>query len=260
MINLYNVKSVHNPWLRLIFALAMTLSERKRVESGSIEAHQKAVTAVAVTPDARTAISVGRDRTFRVWDLRRRRPRRPPMQSRDEDVKEIAINDKGTLAVSAYANGTLGVWSLVEGCEKLLLPANYCDFPNGILEISRSGQLAISLSERNTLRVWDLQTGREKLNPLTGHESTIKKVTISQDEKTAYSCDSEELLIWHLKSGRLLARALYAIHPEESGNQAVSKFNSDGSFVEYASGGVRYLQLKNFSVSKLLQEYDNDRR
>jgi WD40 repeat protein len=71
---------------------------------------------VAVTPDGRRAVSVSREYTPRLWDLKSGKTLRT-LEGHTDSVFAIAVTSDGLQAVSASPDGTLRLWNLESGKE-----------------------------------------------------------------------------------------------------------------------------------------------
>ena len=76
-----------------------------------------AVTAAAISPDGKTAVSAYGDvNTLKVWDLRTGEVLRT-LEGHTGGVNDVAITPDGKTAVSASSDATLKVWDLKSGLE-----------------------------------------------------------------------------------------------------------------------------------------------
>ena len=82
----------------------------------SLEGHRGGVSAVAVTPDGRRAVSASYDQTLRVWDLESGQTLRK-LEGHTGWVYAVTIIPDGRRAVSASYDQTLRVWDLENGKE-----------------------------------------------------------------------------------------------------------------------------------------------
>ena len=81
---------------------------------GALRGHTGAVTAVAVTPDGRCAISGSSDKTLKVWDLESGAELRT-LEGHSDWVNAVAVTPDGRRAISGSADKTLRVWYLESG-------------------------------------------------------------------------------------------------------------------------------------------------
>ena len=181
------------PWLR-------PLKPSLTAPGGSLirmfPGHAGPVTAVAVTPDGRFAVSGSADATLRVWSGHRPTPSHAPGPYRPGH--DLAVTPDGPFAISGSADATLRVWNWPPANPKprsRAIPARsrpgraprraVCDFrlrrtprcafnmatnqlqmtfqshtgPVTAVAVTPDGRFAVSGSADATLRVWDLATG-----------------------------------------------------------------------------------------------------
>jgi WD40 repeat protein len=129
--------------------------------SAVIYGHTNAVTAVAVTPDGRCAVSGNADGTLRVCNLETRRSR--VLKGHTVEVMAVAVTPDGRRAVSGSRDKTVRVWDLETGQSRVL--EGHTDRINAVA-VTPDGRRAVSgcellgfESKDNTLRAWDLETG-----------------------------------------------------------------------------------------------------
>ena len=152
------------PWLR---PLKRSLTAPDGPLIRMLEGHTSRVTAVAVTPDGRHAVSSSADHTLRVWDLATGQTK-TTLQGHTSRVSAVAVTPDGRHAVSGSWDNTLRVWDLATGETKTTLQghtARVC-----AVAVTPDGRCAVSGSADNTLRVWNLATGETKTT-LQGHRA-----------------------------------------------------------------------------------------
>ncbi|MCC3432808.1 MAG: hypothetical protein JGK08_23250, partial [Microcoleus sp. PH2017_04_SCI_O_A] len=82
----------------------------------TLTGHTHSVTAVAIAPDGKTAISASRDKTMKIWDTETGTEVRT-LTGHTSWVNGVAIASEGKLAISASDDNTLKVWDLLSGNE-----------------------------------------------------------------------------------------------------------------------------------------------
>ena len=90
----------------------------------TLAGHADWVTAVAVTPDGRHAVSASWDRTLKVWDLASGAELRT-LAGHADWVMAVAVTPDGRHAVSASEDRTLKVWDLASGAELRTLAGDH---------------------------------------------------------------------------------------------------------------------------------------
>jgi hypothetical protein len=187
------------PWLR---PLAPTLTPPGGPLLRTLTGHTDWVSAVAVTPDGRRAISGSRDRTLIVWDLERGAEERT-LGGHTGGVNAVAVTPDGRRAISASDDRTLIVWDLERGVEERTLTGHRLGVR--AVAVTPDGRRAISASADRTLIVWDLGSGAEE-RTLTGHRLGVKAVAVTPDGRRAISASADgPLIVWDLERGDVVA-------------------------------------------------------
>jgi WD40 repeat protein len=227
------------PWLRPTMpsltaptgALLRTL-----VGSWSRYSSRSDVSAVAVTPDGRRAVSAAGYRTMTVWDVEKGVEERT-IEGETDWLTAVAVTPDGRRAVSGSDHGTATVWDLETGTSERLgkhaaRVVTVVVTPDGRLAISgdrdgtlkvwdletRSeehtrvadaggcvavtpdGRCAVIASYRGAVTVWDLEAGTERR--LAGHGDSATAVAVTPDGRRAISGDKDgRLKIWNLETG-----------------------------------------------------------
>ena len=213
------------PWLR-------PLNSSLIAPGGSLirtlEGHTGSVSAVAVTPDGRRAVSASRDRTLRLWDLESGQTLRT-LEGHTNWVSAVAVTPNGRRAVSASGDRTLRLWDLESG-ETLRTFEGHTDSVEDVA-VAPDGRRAVSTSADQTLRLWDLESG-QTLRTFEGHTDSVNAVAITPDGQRAVSASYDGTLrLWDLESGQAL-RTLEG-HTEPVTAVAVTP---DGHLAVWASG------------------------
>jgi WD40 repeat protein/transcriptional regulator with XRE-family HTH domain len=184
------------PWLRpLVASLTPPGGPLLQILTG----HGAGVSAVAVTPDGRAAVSASADYTLKVWDLASGQ-QRLTFAGHRSGVTAVAVTPDGQAAVSASLDYTLKVWDLASGQQRLSLTGH----DGGVLAVAvtADGRGAVSGSIDGTLKVWDLASGHERLS-FAGHNSAVCGVAVTADGRTAVSGSRDgTVTVWDLDSGQ----------------------------------------------------------
>ncbi len=181
----------------------------------TLRGHSYGVTAVAITPDGKQAVSASRDHTLKVWDLKWGKQLHT-LEGHKEWVTNVAVTPEGKRAVSTAADKTLKVWDLQTG-KTLHTLRGHSDIV-GSVAVTSDGQRAVSASADQTLKVWDIVHG-EELYTLTGHRAWVKGVAITPDGQQAVSASADKTLkVWDIAHGK----ELYTLEGHQGGVTSVA--------------------------------------
>ncbi len=143
-------------------------------------------------------------------------------------IEDCAIDQQGTIALSAADDGTLRIWELEAYTCRFTLEGH--EDAVTCCALSADGLKALSGSDDTTLRVWDTQTG-QCLHILRGHSASIKSCTFSADGQRGLSISSDNMLcLWNLSSGTLLHK-----HMSDSELSGPCALNPDGQLALYVT-------------------------
>src|SRR4028119_245433 len=183
------------PWLR---PLKANLERPGEGALRTLAGHSDSVTAVAIAPDGKTAISASDDQTLKIWDTETGRELKT-LTGHSSEVRAVAIAPDGKIAISASDDQTLKIWDTETGRELKTLTGHSSVVT--AVDLAPDGKTAISASLDFSLKIWDTETGRE-LKTLRGHSSGVTAVDLAPDGKTAISASYDETLkIWDTETG-----------------------------------------------------------
>ncbi|MBA2244751.1 MAG: hypothetical protein H0W11_07320, partial [Gemmatimonadetes bacterium] len=181
-------------WLRPLTASL----PRERGLIRTLSGHSGSVSAVAITPDGRQALSASWDQTLKLWDLESGAELRT-LSGHSGWVWAVAISPDGRQALSASNDQTLKLWDLESGAELRIL-SGHSGWVNAVA-ITPDGRQALSASDNLTLKLWELESGAE-LRTLRGNSGLVSAVAITPDGRQALSAsDDRTLKLWDLESG-----------------------------------------------------------
>jgi WD40 repeat protein len=156
---------------------------------------------VALSPDAKRAVSGAEDKTLRLWDVETGRCLKV-FEGHSAGVWSVALSPDRKRAVSGAEDKTLRLWDVETGrCLKV-----FEGHSESVLSVALSpdGKRAVSGAEDKTLRLWDVETGR-CLKVFEGHTNRVLSVALSPDGKRAVSGASDKTLrLWDVETGRCL--------------------------------------------------------
>jgi WD40 repeat protein/serine/threonine protein kinase len=150
---------------------------------GRLNGHTSPAKAVALSADARRAVSGGDDHTVRVWDVGTLSCRMV-LEGHEHYVSAVAMSADGRYAASGSWDSTIRLWDLnTWRCLRVFrghqgIVTSVC--------LSADGRLVVSGSWDKSVRVWDADSGR-CLRTFTGHTTMVTAVSLSTNGRTAAS-------------------------------------------------------------------------
>jgi WD40 repeat protein len=169
-------------------------------------AHEAAVTAAALSPDGRLALTGSEDNTARLWDTSTSRPVGRPLRHPGK-VLAVAFSPDGKTFATGCADQTARLWETDSG--KLLGSVSH---PGGCQHavFSPDGKLLLTTGADGAARLWDSATRQPACPPL-GHGFAVLAVAFSRDGKYLltgggnYTRKQGEGRVWEVSTGKRLA-------------------------------------------------------
>jgi serine/threonine protein kinase/WD40 repeat protein/CubicO group peptidase (beta-lactamase class C family) len=154
-------------------------------EQRRLEGHTRAVRCVAISRDAKNAVSGGLDRTVRVWDLQTGKERFC-LEGHAGTVTSVALSPDGRHALSAGWDKTIRLWDIETGKELRRFTGPGHTEVISCIRFSPDGRLALSGSLDRTMRLWNVATG-EEIRVFPRHPTGLLCVAFSPDGRRVLS-------------------------------------------------------------------------
>src|SRR5262249_54165075 len=204
-------------------------------DRGLVGKQQDMALGVAFGPGEGSLVSVGRDRTVRVWDVEKRaelHAYRPAEATAEEPkvVQALAYSSDGTLLAVGGEGGTIDLWNVKERKKSGTLTGHKDTVY--ALAWSGDGSRLVTASGDRTAIIWDVG-GKKPLHTLK-HPGGVFAVAITRDGATVATGGFDKVIrLWDANSGNETAK--------RDGHTASVRclgFAPDGEFL--ASGGSDY--------------------
>ncbi|XP_033116394.1 NACHT domain- and WD repeat-containing protein 1-like isoform X2 [Anneissia japonica] len=133
-------------------------------------------------------------------------PHRATLVGHRGNIRDIAANAEGTLAVSASDDGTARLWDLIDG-EPILTFTGH-NGPVNCVALSANSTRVVTGSADNTLRVWDVDSGDEVRVIEEDHSAYTNHslLCISHDSSKIISGSTEIIMVYEMNSGQDIHR------------------------------------------------------
>ncbi|PWG11655.1 hypothetical protein DF268_20920 [Streptomyces sp. V2] len=151
------------------------------------------------------AVTVGRDRTARIWDLSADQPE----ERYSGQVHSVALYQTGDMAVviTGGGDGTARLWDLSGNVPVGAPMVGHFGRVRAVALGNVEGRLvALTGGEDTEVRVWDALTGAPMGEPLTGHTNSVRCVALGvlRDTPVVVSSSGDGTVrVWDYVTGRL---------------------------------------------------------
>lgn len=176
--------------LLLLLAAAASPAADKPMLVLNPRGHADGIPGLAFTPDGKSLLSVSKDKTLRIWDLKsgdlEATLRVPIGPGRDGSLYALAVSPDGkTVAVGGFTPHGKGhrLYLIDYPARRIAGTLDGHEKPVSFAAFSPDGARLVSTSEDRTARVWDVRK-RSALRVLSGHEEAVYGAAWSPDGKS----------------------------------------------------------------------------
>lgn len=164
--------------------------------------HEDLIYDVAITRDARWAVSGSFDKTLRIYDLQAGVDVQV-CYGHNARIGTLVATPDSQYAVSGSGDATIRIWHLPDGEAKHCLKGHTGEVLS--LDVSPDGKWIVSGSEDKTIRVWDVNTG-ELVQTLKGHEGSITSVSFARNNRFfASKATDDTVRVWDCERWQTVA-------------------------------------------------------
>jgi len=142
-----------------------------------LKGHKDVVTGLAFSPDGDRLISVGFDKTARIWDVRANKTIHV-LKGHKEPVHDVAFSPDGTFAVTGSDDGTLKLWNVNNGSLIKTLKGHKDKVRS--VAFTPNGKYILSGAYDKSIRLWDGRTGKF-IKILANFNKKVAGLSISHD-------------------------------------------------------------------------------
>ncbi|MEH2421607.1 MAG: caspase family protein [Nostoc sp.] len=208
-----------------------TLSVLQQVISGTqernrLEGHSAEVLSVSFSPDGKTIVSAGNDKTAILWERDGTKLR--TLTGHTATVRSVSFSPDGQMIATASFDHTVKLWRTSDGTLIRTLNGHTAEVLS--LSWSGNGEIIATGSADRTAKIWKVSDGH-LLRTFSGYKDFVNSVSVSPDgEILAIASADKTVKLWSVSDG-LLQKTLQG---HSAGVSSVA-FSPDGQTLASAS-------------------------
>jgi WD40 repeat protein len=157
------------------------------------------VTSIAFSQDDKFIVSASSAKTVCIWDVKSAAIISGPFEGHTNSISSVAFSPDGKSVASCSADETIYIW-IVEHKTSVYRPfKGHIDMIKSVA-YSQDGKYIVFGSEDGDVYIWDAKDGAIVYGPFENRGS-VESVAFLQGSKCVICVTSEEICIWHLKTG-----------------------------------------------------------
>ena len=163
--------------------------------------HTDTVNALVVTPDGKSLVTAGTDRTVRVWDVTSAKPLRS-FQGHMTKVLALAVRGDGKQIASASDDGAIRLWDLNTVDEHRALT----DAGDSLWAVAFSpdGKRVATAGADKTIRVYGTASGKLEISIPDAHKSAITSLAYFPDGTKLVSAGGDRVVkVWDIEAKKV---------------------------------------------------------
>jgi WD40 repeat protein/uncharacterized caspase-like protein len=191
----------------------------------TLSGHQGWVNRVRFSPDGKTLVSGGEDKTLCLWTVATGESIRI-LKGHQAPITDVTFSPDGQTLASASEDNTIKIWTLADARAKITL-TGHTDRVTSI-GFRGDGRVLVSASADRTLKLWDIKDDR-LLQTLSGHGEAVLRVAFDPAGDTLVSAGADkQVRIWAVPSLDTPTAPVYAVSFRHD-NQTFASAGWDGT-------------------------------
>ena len=218
---------------------------KKKRKQVTLTGHRAGIRELTFSPDGKILASGSMDGTVQFWDVNTGNNISTFATGHTGYIKNAAFYMDDTILTSASSIGTVQIWNVEKGRELPAPNVAHYGMTEGLAFStdatlfashgadttvrSRGNNTRISWSSHREIRLWGLPNGEELLTL----PQSCKMLTFSPDNKILAASDTEETVLWDVKTGT----ERFRLNDRQFPTDVVAAFSPDGTMI--ATGGIQ---------------------